>query len=62
MKKIVILNYETAEVLIFNYDETLYPEYNDFYNAMNATGDYHLNDAICACMITDLVVINTINN
>jgi hypothetical protein len=52
MKKIIILDFSTSEVHVFNYDTNIYEEYEDFYTAMDDEG-YNFTDSNCQCLITE---------
>lgn len=55
IKKIIILDFSTAEVHVFTFDENIYSndEIVDFFDAMNEEGDYGFKESQCQWMITN---------
>jgi len=55
MKKIIILDFSTAEVHIFPFDENIYSNDDiiNFFNDMNEEGDYNFKESQCQWMIVD---------
>lgn len=52
-KKIIILDFATAVVHVFTFDENIYSSgaIVDFFDAMNEEGDYGLKESQCEWMI-----------
>lgn len=53
--KIIILNFSTAKVHVFSFDENIYSNDNiiDFFDVMNEKGDYNFKESQCQWMIVD---------
>lgn len=52
MQKIIILDFSTSEVHVFDYDSNIYEDYEDFYVQLEEKG-YNFTDSNCQCMIVD---------
>ena len=50
--KITILDYSTAEVFIFNFDEYVYDDASDFFDGPEAK-NYGLREADCQYMVSN---------
>lgn len=62
MKKIVILSYSIGTVFIFDFDESKYPDYQDFYDEINKSEEnYNFSDSTCSCMVIDNLEDNLSN-
>ena len=57
MKKIIILDFQTAEVHIFDYDPTVYESYEEFYSSNEAT-DLGLRETNCETMVVDQLILH----
>ena len=53
MKKIIILDFSTAEVHVFPYDENVWTDAEDFITDENENGSIALSLSNCQWMITD---------
>ena len=51
-EKIIILDHETGEVYVSDYDSNIYESYEDFYEIINEMLNLNLRDSNCSCMIT----------
>lgn len=49
--KIIILDYSTSEVSVFNYDPNVFDSYEDFYEAANEEYGTRFSDSQCSCMV-----------
>lgn len=58
IKKIVILNFETQEVLVYTYDENIWSEPEDFIENLRAEGiEEEISSVNCQWMVVDDLVI-----
>ena len=53
MKKIIILDFESAEVHVFNYDSNIFEDFSDFVIVINEEHDLNLREKNCQWMIVD---------
>lgn len=51
-RKIIILDFAFGEVHVFDYDENVYEDFEDFYAHMEEEG-YNFSDSNCQCMVVD---------
>jgi len=58
MKKIIILDYTSGEVYVFNYDSNIFTDFSDFCNVINEEYDLNLYERNCNWMIVDELKIN----
>lgn len=54
MKKLIVLDFSSGEVNVFNYDENIY---DDFENFAEENPEYELNPNDCQWMITNELTI-----
>ena len=53
MKKIIILNFSTSEVFVFDYDTNIFEDAEVFFEALKYENeDYDFSDSNCQWMIT----------
>lgn len=52
-KKIIILDFESDIVNIFNYDKNKYDDFQSFIDDLNETEGYEFNENMCQWMIVD---------
>jgi hypothetical protein len=53
MKKIIILDFESGEVHVFNYDSNIFEDFSDFVIVINEEYDLNLREKNCQWMIID---------
>ncbi len=53
MKKIIILDFESGEVHVFNYDSNIFEDFSDFVIVINEEHDLNLREKNCQWMIVD---------
>ena len=52
--KIIILDYASSDVHVFDYDKKVYGgDYEAFYEAINEERGFDFKDSQCSCMIVD---------
>jgi hypothetical protein len=53
MKKIVILDFSTAEVHVFSYDSNVWDSGEDFFAGLAETTEHNFSESNCQWMILD---------
>lgn len=51
IKKIIILDFETAEIHIFDFDDAIFEDFNDFAESINEEFGLNLSESNCEWMI-----------
>lgn len=55
MKKIIILDFTTGDVHIFNYDSNIYEDFSDFIEFINKEYGLSLKENQCNYMVVDKI-------